>query len=90
MTPNARPELRNGQQRMSKRRQNKIAKDPVATKRPALPMKGHGKGGRVGMNVTQQFMKPFIDKDNTRDEDPREAILKHAAEAAGMFSLYSV
>lgn len=42
-----------------------------------LPVSGHGKGGRVNMNQQQAVIKSFA-KDTTRDEDPREALLKYA------------
>lgn len=42
-----------------------------------LPVTGHGKGGRVNMNQQQAVIKTFA-KDTTRDEDPREALLKYA------------
>lgn len=42
-----------------------------------LPVSGHGKGGRVSMNQQQAVIKTFA-KDTTRDEDPREALLKYA------------
>ncbi|KAJ1674736.1 hypothetical protein EV182_002666, partial [Spiromyces aspiralis] len=54
--------------------------DPVASHRPQLPITGHGKGGFIGTNETQHIMKNLV-KDTTRDEDPREAILKFAKEA---------
>lgn len=42
---------------------------------------GPGHAGRLGSSVTQHLMKHYIRKDISRDEDPREAILRHAAEA---------
>ena len=59
-----------------------IRNDPVASKRPDMPFTGTGKNGKVGTSVTAHMMKQLI-KDTTRDEDPREAILKHAQAAEG-------
>ncbi|KAJ1816700.1 hypothetical protein LPJ60_005200 [Coemansia sp. RSA 2675] len=47
---------------------------------PGQPLRGHGKGGYIGMNETQHIMKSII-KDTMRDEDPREALLRYAAVA---------
>ena len=45
-----------------------------------MPVKGPGKGGRVGINEQQSVIASFA-KDTTRDEDPREALLKYAKQA---------
>ena len=45
-----------------------------------MPVKGPGKGGRVGTNEQQSVIASFA-KDTTRDEDPREALLKYAKQA---------
>ncbi|KAJ2171056.1 hypothetical protein GGH16_003058 [Coemansia sp. RSA 560] len=42
-----------------------------------MPVRGHGKGGVVGVNETQHIMKSIM-KDTMRDEDPREALLRYA------------
>jgi hypothetical protein len=46
-----------------------------------IPSSVPGKGGKIGASVTQHLIKNYITKDNTREEDPREAILKYAKEA---------
>jgi WD40 repeat protein len=65
---------------LPKRVKTKKRSDPVASQRPDLPVNGQGHGGRVGTNYTNFMMKHLM-KDNTRFEDPREAILRHAKEA---------
>ncbi|KAE8224349.1 hypothetical protein CF319_g2730 [Tilletia indica] len=44
---------------------------------PERPMTGPGKGGRIGAAATQHVVQT-IWKDNSRSEDPREALLKYA------------
>ncbi|KAJ3350977.1 hypothetical protein HDU83_009294 [Entophlyctis luteolus] len=66
--------------RGGKRKVSKIRADPVATRKPDRPLTGPGRGGKVGTSLTNHIMKGLI-KDTMRDEDPREAILKHAEEA---------
>lgn len=47
-------------------------------RRPELPTEqGPGRGGRIGSNVSQHILKNLI-QDRSRDEDPREALLKYA------------
>lgn len=77
ITPHALPMFKDEETRPSKKKRDKLRKDPVASYRPDLPMSGHGKGGRVNMNQQQAVIKSFA-KDTTRDEDPREALLKYA------------
>ncbi|KAF7732493.1 hypothetical protein EC973_003238 [Apophysomyces ossiformis] len=81
ITPHALPMFKDDQPRSSKRKREKLRKDPKASHRPELPVKGPGKGGRVGMNEQQVVIASF-GKDTTRDEDPREALLKYADAAA--------
>ncbi|KAI8819599.1 WD40-repeat-containing domain protein [Fimicolochytrium jonesii] len=67
--------------RSTKRKIEKLRADPIATRKPDMPlMTGPGRGGKVGTNVTQHIMKGLI-KDDSRSQDPREAFLKHAKEA---------
>lgn len=65
----------------------KDRKDPVKSRQPELPVTGAGAGGRLA-SAGKTFasfiaknlgVKAKIDGDN---EDPREALLKHAKEAA--------
>jgi len=48
------------------------------SRRPDLPVTGPGKGGRVGASATQHVVQNLV-RDTTRDEDPREALLKYAS-----------
>ncbi|KAI9473559.1 MAG: WD40-repeat-containing domain protein [Benjaminiella poitrasii] len=77
ITPHALPMFKDDEPRTSKRKRDKLRKDPVASHRPDLPITGHGKGGRLNVNQQQAVIKSFT-KDTTRDEDPREALLKYA------------
>ncbi|TPX60548.1 hypothetical protein PhCBS80983_g01703 [Powellomyces hirtus] len=81
LTPHALPMFKDDQPQSTKRRRDKLRADPMATRRPDQPLTGPGRGGKVGTNVTQHIMKGLI-KDTMRDEDPREAILRHAKDAA--------
>ncbi|KAI8374471.1 WD40-repeat-containing domain protein [Radiomyces spectabilis] len=76
-TPHALPMFKEDDARSSKRKREKMRKDPVASHRPDMPVNGPGKGGRVGMSEQQAVIKSLT-KDTTRDEDPREALLKYA------------
>lgn len=62
----------------SKRRKlDKIRKDPIASRMPERPVSGPGRGGRIGAAATQHLVQGIY-KDNSRAEDPREALLKYA------------
>ncbi|KAL1922023.1 uncharacterized protein VTP21DRAFT_10665 [Calcarisporiella thermophila] len=73
-TPHALPMFRDEGQRSHKRKREKAA--PAASKKPDS-LTGHGRGGNLGTNETQHIMRALI-KDTTREEDPREALLKYA------------
>ncbi|PVZ98975.1 hypothetical protein BB558_005021 [Smittium angustum] len=81
ITPHALPLFKDSSSSSTKRRTEKLRKDPIASRRPELPVRGQGRGGVIGTSETQHIMKSLI-KDTTRDEDPREALLRHAAAAA--------
>ncbi|KAI0786018.1 transcription factor [Abortiporus biennis] len=79
ITPHALPMFRDGEVgRGSKRKREKDRMDPRKSRRPELPVTGPGKGGRVGASATQHVVQNLV-RDTTRDEDPREALLRHAA-----------
>ncbi|KAI8998158.1 transcription factor [Gaertneriomyces semiglobifer] len=80
LTPHALPMFKDDEPRSTKRRREKMRNDPVATRRPDIPISGPGRGGKIGTSLTAHIMRGLI-KDTTRDEDPREAILRHAKEA---------
>ena len=71
-------DMATGRSAASKRRRlEKERKDPKATRIPELPLNGPGKGGRIGSAATQHMVNGIY-KDNSRAEDPREALLKYA------------
>ncbi|KAJ3029526.1 hypothetical protein HDV00_009551 [Rhizophlyctis rosea] len=80
ITPHALPMFKEDFPGMGKRKRERIRADPLKTKKPDLPLSGPGRGGKLGTSITQHIMRSVI-KDTTRDEDPREAILKHAEAA---------
>lgn len=79
ITPHALPLFREGEiaRGTGKRRREKERMDPRKSRRPELPVTGPGKGGRVGASATQHVVQNLV-KDTTREEDPREALLRHA------------
>ncbi|KAI9095137.1 WD40-repeat-containing domain protein [Phlyctochytrium arcticum] len=80
LTPNALPMYKDELPRSSKRKSDKSRGDPTASRKPDGNNLGPGKGGKIGTSLTQHILKNLV-KDTTRDEDPREAILKHAKDA---------
>jgi hypothetical protein len=54
--------------------------NPLRTRKPEMPLNGPGRDGKIGSSLTQHILKSLI-KDNTVNEDPREALLKHAEAA---------
>ena len=51
-------------------------------RKPDLPMRGYGFGGRIGSSVTQNILKEFLPEECSREQDPREALLSYAELAA--------
>lgn len=84
ITPHALPMYRDGEVTSgmlgTKRKREKDRADPRKSRRPELPVNGPGKGGRVGASATQHVVRHLV-RDTTRDEDPREALLKYAEAA---------
>ena len=63
----------------------KARKDPVKSRRPDLPVTGPGQGGRLASagNTFASFIARNLGvKSKPDDIDPREALLRHAKEAA--------
>ncbi len=64
----------------------KARKDPIKSRRPELPVTGPGQGGRIASagNTFASFIARNLGVKNkiNDNEDPREALLKHAKEAA--------
>ncbi|KAF9073742.1 transcription factor [Rhodocollybia butyracea] len=78
LTPHALPMFRDGDGIVgNKRKREKDRLDPRKSRRPELPVTGPGKGGRVGASATQHVVQNLV-RDTTRDEDPREALLRYA------------
>ncbi|KAG5719307.1 hypothetical protein E4T56_gene13288 [Termitomyces sp. T112] len=81
ITPHALPMFRDMDPgRGTKRKAEKDRLDPRKSRRPELPVTGPGKGGRVGASATQHVVQNLV-RDTTRDEDPREALLRYATKA---------
>src|SRR5688572_20213607 len=59
-------------------KRDKIRMDPLLTKKPEQPLQGpQGRGGRVSQAGTlTQYMMRHLAKDDSRNVDPREALLK--------------
>ncbi|KAF9582544.1 hypothetical protein BGW38_000082 [Lunasporangiospora selenospora] len=77
ITPHALPMFKEEKIKSNKRAQEKMRIDPVASRRPELPMSGPGRGGKVGSSLTQHVLTDVV-QDTMRLEDPREALLKYA------------
>ncbi|KZP04544.1 hypothetical protein FIBSPDRAFT_904185 [Athelia psychrophila] len=77
LTPHALPMFRDAEAGSGKRKREKERMDPKKSRRPELPVTGPGRGGRVGASATQHVVQNLV-RDTTRDEDPREALLKYA------------
>ncbi|KAK0473198.1 hypothetical protein IW261DRAFT_1423737 [Armillaria novae-zelandiae] len=82
VTPHALPMFREGDGivKTLKRKRDRDRMDPRKSRRPELPVTGPGRGGRVGASATQHVVQNLV-RDTTRDEDPREALLKYATKA---------
>lgn len=63
-----------------KRKLEKMRQDPRISRIPERPMEGPGKGGRIGAAATQHMVQNIF-RDNSRSQDPREALLKYATES---------
>ncbi|KAI0034903.1 transcription factor [Vararia minispora EC-137] len=78
LTPHALSMFKDGDEiKGTKRKREKDRQDPRKSRRPELPVTGPGRGGRVGASATQHVVQNLV-RDTTRDEDPREALLKYA------------
>ncbi|KAF9036454.1 WD40 repeat-like protein [Hymenopellis radicata] len=79
VTPGA-TEISDGMVKSMKRKRDRDRMDPRKARRPELPVTGPGRGGRVGASATQHVVQNLV-RDTTRDEDPREALLRYAQKA---------
>lgn len=85
ITPHALPMFRQEKSRSSRKKLEKERLDPVKSHRPDLPITS-GQGGRVassGGTLSSYVIRNLgLSKRVDDDQDPREAILKYAKEAA--------
>uniref|UniRef100_A0A1Q3F4V0 Uncharacterized protein n=1 Tax=Culex tarsalis TaxID=7177 RepID=A0A1Q3F4V0_CULTA len=85
ITPHALPMFRQEKSRSHRKKLEKDRMDPVKSKRPDLPITS-GQGGRVassGGTLSSYVIRNLgLSKRVEDDQDPREAILKYAKEAA--------
>uniref|UniRef100_A0ABM0MQB8 WD repeat-containing protein 70-like n=1 Tax=Saccoglossus kowalevskii TaxID=10224 RepID=A0ABM0MQB8_SACKO len=85
ITPHALPLFRDSNMtgKLARKQLDKDRKDPVRSHRPDLPITS-GKGGRVAAigGTLTSYIVSSIAKRKADDSNPREAILRHAKEAA--------
>lgn len=85
LTPHALPLFRQDRAKTTRKVLEKARQDPVKSHRPDLPIKS-GQGGRVassGSTLSSYVIRNMgLSKRVEDDQDPREAILKYAKEAA--------
>ncbi|XP_051764597.1 WD repeat-containing protein 70 [Ctenopharyngodon idella] len=84
ITPHALPMFREARQRSTRKQLEKDRLDPLKSHKPEPPVSGPGRGGRVAAHggTLSSFIVKNIALDKTDDSNPREAILRHAKEAA--------
>ncbi|CAG2120124.1 unnamed protein product, partial [Medioppia subpectinata] len=86
IAPHALPLFKTDRKKSHRLQMLKARKDPVKSRRPELPVNGPGAGGRIASagNTFASFIAKQIGIKNKIDDsiDPREAILRHAKEAA--------
>ncbi|XP_060086401.1 WD repeat-containing protein 70-like [Ylistrum balloti] len=85
ITPYALPMFREGRPTSTRKAEERVRKDPVKSRRPDLPITGPGEGGRVaqrGATLSQYVVQNLVlKKPDKYENDPREAILRHAKDA---------
>lgn len=59
-------------------------RDPILTKKPEEILKGPSTG-RMGSSIMSHLIGQILEDEKDKDEDPREALLKYAKEAEGLF-----
>nr|CAG4642384.1 EOG090X0364 [Evadne anonyx] len=88
ITPHALPMFREDKPKSSRRAMEKARKDPLLSRQPDLPIFSKGSGGRVaasGSTLSSFIVRNLGIAEKSRigdEENPRDAILKHASEAA--------
>jgi WD repeat-containing protein 70 len=73
--------LKDDNSKSSKRKREKMRQDPIKSRLPDPPTQGPLSRLHSGSCMTQHLMRGLI-KNTMRDEDPRDAILRHAQAAA--------
>nr|XP_018896430.1 PREDICTED: gastrulation defective protein 1 homolog [Bemisia tabaci] len=85
ITPHALPAFKQERSKSMRKKMEKDRLDPIKSHRPDLPIKS-GQGGRVaasGSTLSSYVIRNLgLSKKVEDDQDPREAILKYAKEAA--------
>lgn len=66
---------------LRKRRKAERAANPKANHRPEAPLTGQGRGGKVGVSMSEILYRSVMPRNEKAFEDAREAFLKHADEA---------
>ncbi|XP_026859300.2 WD repeat-containing protein 70 isoform X2 [Electrophorus electricus] len=84
ITPHALPMFREARQRSTRKQLEKDRLDPTKSHKPEPPVSGPGRGGRVAAHggTLSSYIVKNIALDKTDDSNPREAILRHAKDAA--------
>ncbi|XP_063403413.1 WD repeat-containing protein 70-like [Mytilus trossulus] len=86
ITPYALPMFREARPTSTRKFEERQRKDPLKSRRPDLPITGPGEGGRLaekGATLSQYVVQSMIlRKPDKYESNPREAILRHAKEAA--------
>ncbi|XP_007244860.3 WD repeat-containing protein 70 [Astyanax mexicanus] len=84
ITPHALPMFREARQRSTRKQLEKDRLDPMKSHKPEPPVSGPGRGGRVAAHggTLSSYIVKNIALDKTDDSNPREAILRHARDAA--------
>ncbi|XP_051542016.1 WD repeat-containing protein 70 isoform X2 [Myxocyprinus asiaticus] len=84
ITPHALPMFREARQRSTRKQLEKDRLDPLKSHKPEPPVSGPGRGGRVAAHggTLSSYIVKNIAVDKSDDSNAREAILRHAKEAA--------
>uniref|UniRef100_T1ITA1 Uncharacterized protein n=1 Tax=Strigamia maritima TaxID=126957 RepID=T1ITA1_STRMM len=86
ITPHALPLFKEERPKSRRRQMEKDRADPIKSRRPELPVTGPGQGGRIaaaGGTLSSYIVRNMgLTKKIDDDQDPRQAILRYAKEAA--------
>lgn len=82
ITPYALPMFRQQRESSTKKQEERARRDPTKSHRPDLPIYGPGSGGRLankGGTLSQYVVQTLVvKKEDPYEDNPREAILRHA------------